>query len=72
MCTHYVVMNLKWKHMECSDCLHLPYTWNFQYQFFKNTPYRDLILDRWNKWKHRFENFITKVLTKYSYELLNE
>jgi hypothetical protein len=48
MCTHYVVMDLKWKHMDCLDYLHFPYT-KFWISFLKNTPYRDLILDRWNK-----------------------
>jgi hypothetical protein len=42
----------------------LPIHMKFSISFFENISYKDLIFDRWKENKHRFENFIIKVLAK--------
>jgi hypothetical protein len=41
-----------------------PIHMKFWIPFLKKILYRELVLDRWNKRKHRFEIFIIKALTK--------
>jgi hypothetical protein len=47
-----------------SQSFALPIHMKFSISLLKNISYKELIFDKWKKKKHRFENLITKALTK--------